>query len=326
MTRRDSTPPVAPQRLAQQSSPAGRLLRSLPRTPTSTGTPPSLETLRRIRKQRDQRRALMVSLPLAFGAALSAALFFPQQLPPQKPAIEPENPMGFSRAERPRAVEEPRSKKSSTPQKSSASNARQNVKNAPPSHNTSDSDPATPPARPRTSHDQEDPSESATQHPTKIRTSADCANLVQSGKLSKASDCYAEAAQGHGTGAELALLEHARLQMRALGNTKAASQIVNSYLARFPRGALRREALLMQIDLLARTGKTSRLIDTIDAVLSEGLLAERRGELLTVQAEALAQKGNCKRALRVVQRAENHGEASSRLSTVRKNCQRTTAE
>jgi|GEM_PF-6490966 len=71
----------------------------------------------------------------------------------------------------------------------------------------------------------------------------DCQLLAASSKFSEAASCYGKVATtSASTTAELAWLEKARLEARALGRADLALQTLAAYKAKFPKGALAHEA------------------------------------------------------------------------------------
>jgi hypothetical protein len=120
---------------------------------------------------------------------------------------------------------------------------------------------------------------------------------------------------GTGVGAELALIEHARFQLRTDGDHRGALNLLQSYFVRFPSGALFPEAKLMQLNLLARSQEHGRLLAELEVVLESGMLAERRNELQGLRAETLATLGRCQEAL---QGLEGAGARVNELATVRR--------
>jgi hypothetical protein len=132
-----------------------------------------------------------------------------------------------------------------------------------------------------------------------------CARFTRAGFLEEASQCYADAALGSGTSAELAWIEHARLWLRAKGDLGRVEALLKEYFARFPAGALLPEAKLMQIHLLAEEGRQGELLVEIERVTEQRLLPERRVDLEALKALTLAQLGRCDEAKVVIAEAND---------------------
>jgi hypothetical protein len=111
-----------------------------------------------------------------------------------------------------------------------------------------------------------------------------CAGIARSGAAEEAIACYEGVARGSGISAELALFEQARLAGKMLDQPDRALSMLQSHRDRFPRGALRAEVMLAQIDWLVTSGQPSRALTLIDEALSSGLLKERVAELEQVRA------------------------------------------
>lgn len=95
----------------------------------------------------------------------------------------------------------------------------------------------------------------------------DCAALSRSAKYSESLACYELKGEGTGMSAELALLEAARLERRALSRSDRALQKLNTYRHRFPQGMLRREAELLRIEILIELGKRREARVAIEAAV-----------------------------------------------------------
>lgn len=127
---------------------------------------------------------------------------------------------------------------------------------------------------------------------------AACADRARAGAIDDASQCYATVAAGEGISAELAALEQARLWRRARGDSAKAEQLLQGYLSRFPQGALRHEARLMRVHLLAQQNRHEELLSEVSQITEAGLLPERRAELTSLKATTLAKLGRCDGAFR----------------------------
>lgn len=95
----------------------------------------------------------------------------------------------------------------------------------------------------------------------------DCAALSRSAKYTESLACYELKGAGTGMSAELALLEAARLERRALSRSDRALQKLNTYRHRFPQGMLRREAELLRIEILIELGKRREARVAIEAAV-----------------------------------------------------------
>jgi hypothetical protein len=111
-----------------------------------------------------------------------------------------------------------------------------------------------------------------------------CAGIARSGAAERAIACYEGVARGSGISAELALFEQARLAGKVLNQPDRALRTLQNHRERFPRGALRAEVMLAQIDWLVTSGQSSRALALVDEALRSGLLRERTAELERVRA------------------------------------------
>jgi hypothetical protein len=116
-----------------------------------------------------------------------------------------------------------------------------------------------------------------------LGTAKTCAQIARSGAAEEAITCYEKLATGSGVSAELALFEQARLAGKVLHQPERALLTLASYRARFPRGALRAEVMLAQIDWLVTSGQSARALPLVEEALRSGLLQERASELEQVR-------------------------------------------
>jgi hypothetical protein len=127
-----------------------------------------------------------------------------------------------------------------------------------------------------------------------LGTAKTCAQIARSGAAEEAITCYEKLAAGSGVSAELALFEQARLAGKVLHQPERALLTLASYRKRFPRGALRAEVMLAQIDWLVTSGQSARALPLVEEALRSGLLQERASELEQVrdrlQREAAARQ------------------------------------
>ena len=149
-----------------------------------------------------------------------------------------------------------------------------------------------------------------------------CRGFVQRGDYRGAVTCYDEQAQGQGLGAELALLEKARIQQRALREPAAGLATLDEYARRFPDGALRREAAVARIDSLARLGRAAEAEAAIDASLAAERAPEQRGELLLLRAQLRSEAGDCAEAAGDLEEARESGISEERARPVAQACGR----
>jgi hypothetical protein len=156
--------------------------------------------------------------------------------------------------------------------------------------------------------------------PTEHSSLKDCSAQAQAGKYQKASDCYGRIARGGGFSAELANLEQVRVLSRALVEPDKALRALDDYAKRFPNGALRGEAALTRLDLLASSGQEERLIVEVDKILKSNWAPERHAELLLLKAEAFARADKCDLALSAADESERAGGPSQGIARVQQQC------
>jgi hypothetical protein len=264
----------APPRLLQMVGPAGDCLREALAQRESTLAPPRFAALQERRLQRVRRQRLLALLTLVtivgFGSHLlqreeprpiiSAELTVSASNPPPSVA-------GAAPSESPVAPESPRQSpiktnrapvapKSAAPRASVDLTTRSN--DAPPLDLT-----AKPPSV---------ASEGG-------GSAKGCAQLARAGSAEQARDCYERLSSGSGMSAELALFEQARLEGKALRRPENALRTLEAHRRRFPRGSLRAEVMLAQIDWLLATGDSAHALQIVDEALASGLLRERTSEL-----------------------------------------------
>lgn len=116
------------------------------------------------------------------------------------------------------------------------------------------------------------------------RSAGDCAELARSGTAAAALDCYRELARGSGVTAELALFEQARLEGKLLRDPARALATLQEHRQRFPKGSLRAEVLLAQIEWLLAQGDEARALQAVEEALASNALRERTAELERVRA------------------------------------------
>ena len=127
----------------------------------------------------------------------------------------------------------------------------------------------------------------------------DCASASRGGDYELAMGCYDERARGEGTSAELSLLEAARIAWRALRSTERALARLDEYDRRFQKGALRREAALLRVEVLYSTSDVNRQRAAIERALI--LVPERSKELRKQAIEMAVRTGDCAAAREHIQ-------------------------
>jgi hypothetical protein len=116
-----------------------------------------------------------------------------------------------------------------------------------------------------------------------LGTAKTCAQIARGGAAEEAIACYEKLAAGSGVSAELALFEQARLAGKVLHQPERALRTLADYRERFPRGSLRGEVMLAQIDWLVTSGQSARALELVEEALGSGLLQERATELERVR-------------------------------------------
>lgn len=107
----------------------------------------------------------------------------------------------------------------------------------------------------------------------------DCRQLVASHRAQEAVGCYQKQAMRNGLAGETAAYELARLWRDSLGRSDRAVAAFEEQRARFPSGALRREADLSIIELLPRLGRHADALGETQRFLSGYPRDERTGEI-----------------------------------------------
>ena len=120
-----------------------------------------------------------------------------------------------------------------------------------------------------------------------MRAAPDCLSLARSGKTLDAEACFVKSAEGTGLAAEMALYEVARLRRDVLADAPGALQALAEYRARFPTGALRREADMSQLELLLQLGRTGEALKQSEELLSSSSSGERAAELHLLRGHIL---------------------------------------
>lgn len=134
----------------------------------------------------------------------------------------------------------------------------------------------------------------------------DCSPLSRQGRFEEALSCLAESARSQGMSAELALLESARLRRNVLGDLSSALSDLETYQERFPSGVLRREAGLLQIDVLTKMGEHQAARARISSLLPE--VPEQRTELQLKMFELDLLLSDCDGAKRTLAELGSHSD------------------
>jgi hypothetical protein len=284
----------APPRLLDTAGPAGDCLREVLARQELAETPPRFAVLRerRLRRVRRQRTAAVVGLAMAalvgfrslrrdeplpsISAELASRLS--HQTEASTPST-PETPETSRREAEAPVVAETRNKPSHRPEAATSASAKPAAGRASGeplgdldehvgAHVTADAQPAS----------AEDAGGGAKA----------CAELARAGAAEQALSCYAKLASGNGMTAELALFEQARLEGKVLRRPEQARLTLDEYRRRFPRGSLRAEVMLAQIDWLLASGDSARALQLVDEALGSGLLRERTAELERLRATLTA--------------------------------------
>jgi tetratricopeptide (TPR) repeat protein len=95
--------------------------------------------------------------------------------------------------------------------------------------------------------------------------------------------------------AEAALVKQAVEELRVKRDPRAVLETLRRYEARYPRGALAREARLTRIEALLALGRRAEVLRLLDA---ESGTLPRHAELRILHGELLAEAGRCAEAIR----------------------------
>jgi TolA-binding protein len=115
--------------------------------------------------------------------------------------------------------------------------------------------------------------------------------------------------------AEVALYDRGWQALRR-GDRAAAIGVLRTYLARYPRGQLWREASLSLLEALVRSGRLGEADDLASALLLMDAMASRRAELLRTHGEILARRGRCAAAAERLEAALRSGGAKLDRATL----------
>jgi hypothetical protein len=149
-----------------------------------------------------------------------------------------------------------------------------------------------------------------------------CLAMARQGRGREAVACLQPLTSGMGLSAEMAMYETARLQRDVLGDFGSALATLQTYVARFPQGALLAEARLSQVDLLARLRRTQEALAESSRLLSAAAGRERAADLHLLRGDLLRdQAGDCEQAIREYASAEgNRGAVGAQATLGRAIC------
>jgi TolA-binding protein len=141
----------------------------------------------------------------------------------------------------------------------------------------------------------------------------------------EASAAYLAAAEkGNGKQAEMALIRAAEIQLRKLGDAKAASDIIETYLGRFPTGAMLDEALFLGGVIKTKTGEVDRAIELFAAHLKRYPGSPQSARVHLMLAKLLAvKKSDCAQAsahIQVVLKASSSGSLADDARALASKC------
>lgn len=123
----------------------------------------------------------------------------------------------------------------------------------------------------------------------------DCKSVTSTSGYEAGARCYGDRAErSSGVGAELAWMERARIESRALGRPNDALETLAAYERRFPNGALASEARLTSIELLAAVGRREEALRAIAEAAPR--IVERAGSLHLLGARLALETNSCELA------------------------------
>ncbi len=263
-----------PVRLIDMDDDVGRLLRE--EASRHPGPSPTFAGLRAARRRSQTRRSFALALAvlapvvvLALRPAGAPTEIVAESILPIEPAEGP--------TERPQALE----KAASFIEAPSEAEPRVAEVRAHPQVVPTDVSP------PRSSSKSGDPGAA-------VPSALDCSSLSRKGRFDEALSCLERASRTSGMGAELALLESARLRRHVTGDVSAALADLERYEREFPSGALRREAGLLKLEVLRQLGKKEMARESIARLLPD--VPEQRTELLLQQFELDLALSDCEAA------------------------------
>lgn len=152
----------------------------------------------------------------------------------------------------------------------------------------------------------------------------DCSALSRRGAFQEAVTCFDEKAKGQGVGAELALLEGARIAWKALHSSEVALERLRRYETRFEDGALLREAILLKLEVLQSAGQLSAARELIEKAIV--LVPERGNELRKQAFDLKVRQGACDLARRDAEALVEAGVLEALVASTLAECERRAAD
>ncbi len=148
-------------------------------------------------------------------------------------------------------------------------------------------------------------------------TDTDCRDVVRSSGYAAGVRCYGDKAEhASGVGAEVAWIERARLESRALGRPNEALETLSTYERRFPSGTLATEARLTKIELLAAVGRREEALRAIDDAAPR--IPERAGSLHLLGARLALETNDCSLAAQHLDAAVRARAPADRIEALRR--------
>jgi hypothetical protein len=146
---------------------------------------------------------------------------------------------------------------------------------------------------------------------------ADCRAVTRSSGYEAGARCYGDKAKhGSGVGAEVAWIERARLESRALGRPNEALETLKAYEHRFPSGTLVNEARLTRIELLAAVGRREEALRAIGEAAP--LIPERAASLHLLGARLALETDDCSLAAQHLDAAVRARAPADRIDALRR--------
>lgn len=283
-----------PQRLVEGDDRTARVLRAELEY-GDAASPPDFEVLRARRARGQVRMQRLLAAALALG---TATLFFATRTPTPEFSITREAAFGPGR---------PRSEDDGRPVRAAPASASAET------HSTLPSEPIR-----ELAHPQPAPT------PKHLRpalpptsSESDCKTVVSTSGYEAGARCYGEKAKhGSGVGAELAWMERARIESRALGRPNDALETLAAYGRRFPNGTLSTEARLTSIELLAAVGRRDEALRAIAEAAPR--IPERAGSLHLLGARLAIETDSCTLALSHLDAAVRANAPADRVSALRR--------
>lgn len=149
----------------------------------------------------------------------------------------------------------------------------------------------------------------------------DCRAVIRSNGYEAGARCYGDKAENTtGVGAEVAWIERARLESRALGRPNEALETLAAYERRFPNGTFTTEARLTRIELLAAVGRREEALRSIGEAAP--LIPERAGSLHLLGARLALETNACSLAAQHLDAAARARAPADRIEALRRstNC------